>query len=420
MALDWFCGFELNSLSIELGSVSGAPTIQTTVKRSGTYALIISSLVSGAVQGTRTGITAGTGPYFFQLGLCLATAPSVNNRIILWNDNDAFTTPLFWITLNTDRTLTFHDEDGQIGSASSALTADSATWYVVEVKYDISGGAGAGVLEAKLKLSSDPNPGVVFATASNRSISANVAFWGVGGNLALEANTVGAWYFDDLVFNTSTTGFMNTYLGGAKVIHLRPDGDGDNSGWTGTFADINEVTPNDATNFIAEGPAADTIDVTLEATPSELASGDTVLGVFPGHRATLSSAASSDPRYVLRLKAAPGGTTDETGTQVPNTTTWYTNSTANRSYLTGNIGTLALGNSSNYEQPGGSTPWTKSALDTSQVGARITTTDADNVQITTIWLGVIFLSAGVVSTIVHPIFSTEEVHGVMFGGQVVH
>jgi len=386
MAFDWASGFELNSLSIEIGAVSGSPTVQTTVKRSGTYAMKTSSLSSGAAQGVRAGITTGAGPFFFQICLCLETTPGVNNRIIIWNDNDAFTTPLFWLTLKTDRTLQFSDEDGDIGSPSSALTADGATWYYIEVKYDITGGAGAGVLEAKLN-------GTSFASSTTRSISANVGFWGWGGNLALEATTTGVWYWDDLVFNTSTGSFMNTYQGGVKVIHQKPDGDGDSNAWTGTWADIDEVTPDDATTMMVEGPAADTFDVTLEATPAELGSGDTIKGVFVGHRGALSSAAGSDPRFVLRLKAAPGGTTDECGVQTPNTATWYTNAPASKSYITGNGATLALGNSSNYEQPGGSSAWTKSALDTAQIGARITVTDTDNMQISTMWLLVVFLVA---------------------------
>lgn len=386
MAFDWGTGFELNSLSIEIGTVSGSPTTQTTVKRSGAYAMKTASLSSGAAQGVRLGIAGGAGPFFFQTALCLETAPGVNNRIMVWNDGDGFTTPLFWLTLKTDRTLQFSDEDGDIGSPSSALTADASTWYVIEVKYDITGGAGAGILEAKLN-------GTSFASSTTRSISANVSFWGWGGNLALEANTTGIWYFDDIIFNNSTGSYMNSYADGAKIIHLRPDGAGDNSAWTGSFADIDEITPDDATTFIAEGPAADIIDVTLAATPSELGSGDTVKGVFIGHRATLSSAAGSDPRYVLRLKASPGGTTDETGAQIPNVTTWYTNANTNRSYITGTTGTLAVGNSSNYEQPGGSSAWTKSALDTAQIGARISSTEADSVRITAMWLLVLFVVA---------------------------
>lgn len=386
MAFDWGTGFELNSLSIEIGAVSGSPTVQTVVKRSGNNAMKTSSMTSGAAQGMRYAQTSGTGPFFYQLCLCLETAPGVNNRIAIWNDNDAFSTPLFWLTLNTDRTLQLSDEDGDIGSPSSALTADGATWYYIEVKYDISGGAGAGVLEAKLN-------GVSFASSTTRSISANVAFWGWGGNLALEATTTGVWYWDDMIFNNATGSNMTTYMDGAKIIHLRPDGDGDTNGWTGSYADIDEETPDDATTFISEGPAADTIDVALAATPAEMGASDTVHGVFIGHRASLSSAASGDPRYVLRLKAAPSGTTDESGAQVPNVATWFTNANTSRSYITGTSGTLALGNNSNYEQPGGSSAWTKAALDTAQIGARITVTDTDNAQISTMWLLVIFTTA---------------------------
>lgn len=377
MAFVGATGFELQTVTsgVELVDTLGSPTISTSVKRSGAASLKISSLTSGARMGFRPiHAAAGTGPFYYQRCLCVETLPSAANRIFLVNNSSDESTPLFYIQLNSDGTLGFHDEDGQIGSNSSALTIDGATWYELEISANLTGGAGAHVLEAKIN-------GTAFASSSTRSLSANPASSSLGGNLASEAQTTGVWYWDDVIDNDSTGSFMTDYLGGAKIVHLRPDGDSATFNWSGSFADIDEITPDDATTFVAEGPAADTFEVTLTATPAEIGASDTINSVWVGHRATLSDATGSDPRYVLRLTLS--GNTDEASAIIPNQTTWYTNQTGQRNYLT-------LANNSNYEQPGGSTAYTKTSLDSIQIGARVTVTDTDNVQITTMWLLVIF------------------------------
>jgi len=144
MARLWSCGFELNSTGsgVEFNSASGtAVSITTTTVRSGTYALRINGLTSGARSTASQGFSAATadGPYFFRTYFRYATLPSANNRIMRLGSSTA-TDFIVYLTLTSAGTLILSDEDGNIGSASSALTVD--TWYSIEIQYDRTPAAG--------------------------------------------------------------------------------------------------------------------------------------------------------------------------------------------------------------------------------------------------------------------------------------
>lgn len=393
MARQFQSGFELQSVTaaVEWDSIISTPTISTAIKRSGEASLRISSLASGTARGARRLIAsaASTSPFFYRRYFRVDTLPSAANRIMLWNDTDNQTLPMVWINLVNDGTLTLNDEDGAIGSASAALT--TTQWYRVEVKIDLSGAAGSHVVEAKID-------GAVFATASNRSISAGIFAEAIGGNLATEAQTTGDWYFDDCATNDNTGSFQNAYPGEGEIIHLKPESAGDNAGWllgTGTtFAEVDETTPDDGTTTIAANTttgvdATDVSEFNLAATPAALESTDTINVVAVGFRGALSSASGADPNAVLRIRASSGGTVESSSNLGGNTTTWNTNGfNSPRGYK------LVL-----YDLPGASTTaWTKTDLDTAQIGVRCTTSDTDNYLISTLWLSVDHAPASVVAS----------------------
>src|SRR5262245_25195953 len=126
MAFVWGTGFELQSLTsgveMSAGGSASLPTITTSVKRSGAASMRLNSLSSGTRKFQRLEHpAAGTGPFYYQICVRADTRPGATNRFILWNNSGDENTPLWWLNIESDGTLTFHDEDGQIGSASSAL-----------------------------------------------------------------------------------------------------------------------------------------------------------------------------------------------------------------------------------------------------------------------------------------------------------
>ena len=387
--------FELNATDAgyEVTNETGAPnrpTISSATKRSGAYSLRISSLPSGAAKGIQYQFANNASflaRWFPRTYLCIATLPSAENTIIELNDAAAFTTPVVKVTLDNTGVLRLYDEDGVIGSPSSALTADGTTWYWIDFEFYAVSGSATGVVRCRLD-------GTEFAGATDRNLSVGINNLCLGGNLLLEAQTTGEWFFDDVAVNDPQGSFQNSYPYASNIIRLKPDSAGDNNAWArgGTDSGANwsqtdEITPDDATDYVASGTLNQVDDYNVEATPAALDSGATINVVVVGCRNTLSSATGGDPRVVLRIKASASGTVEESSELAKNNVVWNTNNDGTKpsNYL------LTL-----YDLPGASTTaWTKSTLDTMQIGARISVDDSDQVLISTLWALVDYTPSGV-------------------------
>ena len=364
-------GFERNSVAagIEVNNSFGTPTVTTTNQRSGTYGLEISSLSSTVAKGVYWQlVTADSdGPFFYRVYLKIGTLPSAENRIISSGGSiTAGTDNRWYITLDSGGLLRLYDEDGQIGSASIALT--TGRYYCIEVRYDSTAADGSHVVRALLDF-------LEFAGSSTRTVPSGVFAFHIGGNIASEAQTTGAWYFDDIAVNNSSGSSQNSYAGEEELILLKPDNTGDNSAWTNTYTNIDEVTPDDATTII-ESTTLDAIeDVNLEASPAAIATTDTITLVAVDHRFRADGAA--EPGFVTRIKATASGTVEESAEMTPTNTAFRTNGMT--AVLTPSIVI--------YDLPGASTTaWTKTELDTAQIGVRISTDATNNIEVTTMGL----------------------------------
>lgn len=252
-------GFEENSVTngVELNVSSSAPSIQSTTKRTGTYALEITSLASGTPKGVNIqyASTGQNGPLFFRFYFRYHTLPSVSTTIAGINTTGGFGSfpDDLAIALNSDGSLKLYDTSGsQIGSNSSTLSAD--TWYRIEMKYDFTGGSGHYIISAQID-------GSVFASVSTgtQAITSSDKALILGGNLGSETTTTGDWFFDDVAINDSTGSSQTSYPGGGSVIVLRPNAAGDvntfgtqtggTAGAANNYGRVNEVTPDDATTF---------------------------------------------------------------------------------------------------------------------------------------------------------------------------
>lgn len=377
MARIWSSGFELNSLTadMELSSSSDSPSIQTTTKRSGNYALEILNPTSSVFKGVSYIYSASTsdGPWYFRFYLYIATLPNATTRI--FRVGGAGTHPIK-IDLLTNGTLTLNDEDGQIGSASSALSLN--TWYRIESMYSTVGGAGAGIVEALID-------GISFASASNRnSAKQNTVAYGVNlGNSGTASS--GNWFFDDLAINDSSGSIQNSYPGAGSIVHIHPDGDGDTNNSSGTFADIDEETPDDATTIATLDVDNDIIDVTCQSSSSVgIAANDTVNLIQVGSRQRAASTATAT--YKLRIKSASGGTLQE-GTLINNASTNYS------THLSSSPHNYTL---TSYIDPTTGLAWTPTgtnSLDNMQIGMQATDATPD-VNLSTLWALVEYQPAG--------------------------
>jgi hypothetical protein len=363
-------GFELNSAVDGMeGEIGGSPAISNTTFRSGAYALEISSLASGTAKAFGQ-LFAAQNVVHWRGYIRVATAPSAANRVAQLMT----TTALAYLELNADLTLQLGDEDSTIGSPSSAMSLN--TWHRLEIKLDVSGAAGTHVVEAKLD-------GSVFATASNRSISAQPQRWRVGGNLALEAQTQGQWFFDDIVADNAA------YPGDSKLVVVRPNAAGDNAAVTrggvdsgSDFGQVDEVTPNDAGDYLIFAADNDTLDLGVQSSADVgIGASDTVHCVYVGARHRPASAASAG--FNLRVKSQASGTVQSGSALTHDDTTWRTNGDASP-----RIYSLV-----SQTEPQASGAWTPALIDSMQIGCVVTDATPD-LWLSALWAYVEYTPAG--------------------------
>jgi hypothetical protein len=386
-------GFEQNSTK-EFTAVGGAgATIQAGVLRTGVAA---GKIALSGQSGTRNGFVidfaaAGNGPFFARVYFRVDTLPSAANRIIaIVNSNTISSTPAAYITIDNAGLLRLFADTGQVGSASSALTLGQ--WYRLEIKYDKSPAGGSQILEAKID-------GSTFATSSVLTFTNQGASLIVGGNLNAEAQTTGVWYYDDIAINDSTGSQQTGYPGDGAILHTLPNGAGDNTQWTKggsspaatNYQSVNEQVPDDAITLVSDNTTGHIDDYTVSSI-SGLSSGDNINAVAVGLRFTGVGAGASSASIAARLKAASGGTTDQGSTIASNGTTWFSHTSSGLTRLIYNL--------VKYFLPGTSTPWTKTDLNSAQIGIKTVGANTSASQLSSIWLSVDFTHNTIAPTVV--------------------
>ena len=368
MARLWGSGIELNATGsgVEF-TVASNFTIDTTTVRSGTYSYRSNPSASADNFQYDFATSDQTKSLYFRFYMRVASAPlSVADIFTVYNTANAAKVSL---RLNTDLTLdVFNNEDAAIvGTGHAALSTN--TWYRVELKVDTTTISTTAV-EGKVDGTSFGSGTINLATGIAKSF--------LGSNVAVETFDI---YFDDIAYNDNSGSFQNSWPGEGEIIHLRPDSAGDNEAWndgTGTtFAEVDEVTPDDGTTHIEENTANAITDFNLDATPAALASDDTINVVQVGVRFASEGGSSSNSTFALRIKASAGGTVEEGSTITPASTNYSTNApAAPRNY------NLTL-----YDLPGESTTaWTKADLDTAQIGVKLVANDFWEARVSTLWL----------------------------------
>lgn len=367
------CGFELNSTTAnyDISTLGSTPSVQSSVVRTGTYALQINSLSSGTRKGISlaAGTTTSVSTLYYRVYFRYATLPSADNVIIAGGSSNLLNNR-FWLKISNTGTLQLADGTGNIGSASTALSAN--TWYRVELEANTASGAGACIVKARLD-------GTEFAASTTRTFSSanNLV---VGGNLAAEAQTTGNWYFDDLCINNTSGSFQNSYPGAGGLKILVPNATGDSASWTRAGADsganwsqVNEVPYNDATAYVSSTTLNH--EDLYGCTSSGIGSGDTVNVVAIGVRFSANSA-SSVPTFKVECEKTSGGTIAQSAGITPASTAWATNSTAADTV----VPVLTL-----HQDPDAAN-WTQSTLDSMQIGVKITTDNTFTAYVTALWV----------------------------------
>lgn len=374
MARRWSCGFELGSMTIEMGTTSNVTISTGAQRRTGSYMAAV-SLVSGSKRYSYYWIT-GTGynnKYCRVYVYLRNNAPSIETTFI--GVALTPTTPECRITVDSSRVLRLYDGAGVIGSPSTPLALN--TWHCIEIHTNTGSpySSGSYIVEAKLN-------GSIFASTTTGVFSTwDLHYLTIGSNLMAETATGDGFYFDDLGINDDSGSEQNDWCGEGSIIHLRPNAAGDSSDWArggansgSNWGQVDEVTPNDATDYVK---STHTLNEKDEHNVGDTSiSGKVIRFVAVGLRATADVTGGTQDKITLRIKASAGGTVQE-GTEAYNNNgmSWRTN-------FGSTVGYYRL---TSYFQPSTSDRWTVAALNSAQIGYRTSTVGTNLEYITALW-----------------------------------
>lgn len=363
MARLWTCGFETQSAT-EWQTTNGAPTISTSVKRTGTASLRCNP-TTGVAGIAHTIFSSGqaAGRFFLRAYVRPDSYPSARTAIMGWADNTTGVTGFMCIKMQTDGTLIAGGSGATTGTASAALALNA--WARIELDYDDA----TNTILAYLN-------GVQWATASGDLGGGNIVRYGV-----LQTATADL-YFDDVAIN-DTSGSVQTGLPGAgNVVHLRPDSAGDNAGFATTVGGssnwqrVSEVTPDDATTYnatVATGTTTIDDHGLGSSAGAGLGSTDTVKLVQVGGR--IGSNAATAASLVYRIKSQTAGTVLESASVSVALNGWATHKSASP----------FIHQLTSYVDPQAGGAWTTALLDTAQIGYRSNVSQTTARRVSALW-----------------------------------
>lgn len=319
-------------------------------------------------------VTALPGPFYLRFYLYISAMPAEDAEIAVYENADDNRSALI---LNSDGTLDIRSSDDSTVLDSDTTVLSTGTWYRIEYKYDDNSTVQVR-LDGSEILSATADGANVQAIRFGLCATGLVAGVACGGDFL----TTGTLYFDDIAINDSTGGSQNSWPGAGSVVHMQPDGAGDNSGCTaGSYASVDEVSPDDASTIctLTTDGGGDILDTTAESSSNAgIDSYDTVTLVQVGVREAAASTASESWR--ARVKSASGGTTSS-GAITSHDDVTYRSNGADYGLIAQNY-TLT-----SYTDPTTGIAWTPTgtnSLDSMQIG--ITSTDASpDINLSTLW-----------------------------------
>jgi len=262
MPITNICGWETGAGGADNEcSLFGGGSIVTTTKRSGDYALKAlpvttglggaSDLICGFLgTGENDSNTTGKATAYFRFYINIAALPSAAEPIFQAASVN-LSSLKFELRLNSGGTLNARDSAlADLGTGSTVL--GTSTWYRIEVQ--VATGASAA-WEVKINGASELSGSTAnLTTSNNRS-----AVLGKGNNRNGSGYEI---YYDDFAVSDSA------YPGAGAVACIRPNGNGNYTAWTGTSADVDDLTTQAGhdtdTTFISSSTNAQAETVLLE------------------------------------------------------------------------------------------------------------------------------------------------------------
>lgn len=237
MAVLTFTGFESGVLAHESVSNSGTLSLQSSVVRTGGYALLVNPTTTGtgyyvlarpATDGTPAAINVAIiyARFYFRWG----TLPSSG-------DEEIFHTSRLNVRLDHNgKLLTYTSSGTLLSTGTTALS--SGTWYRIEVKISIV----STTLSYEVKINgSSEYTGTTSVTSG--STTGTVAL----GKFADHNGQSVAFYYDDVLISDSA------YPGDGQCVCLIPTGPGAQGFWSGSYTSLTDIPSDGDTSYISDG-----------------------------------------------------------------------------------------------------------------------------------------------------------------------
>ncbi len=363
----WSTGFELQSATagMEATSFSSAPTIDTTIKRSGEASL---NCLTGNPRymlhdlGVAWKEIYARVCYYFDA----FNYSNYDRQAILWLTTAGGAGALI-LTLNHDGAVNIENGDtGAILATTEKLVNNR--WYEFELHYKYVDGTN-DVWALKLEGQTLASGTTAFgARDSIRYISAGM----ISGSGVFYGQ---ALHVDDIAVN------YDDWPGDGHIVHMQPNAAGDfNNAVSGDYTSVDEITPNDATDIAVLDDNNDILDVNLESSSNAgIPSTASIRLVSVGTR--LAGAAAGTPTHQTRVKSQASGTVKDSGTLSTTNTAYKTNAPVG----SGTYGDIILYYLTSYLDPQAGGVWTTSLLDSAQIGVKAINATPD-INLSTLWL----------------------------------
>lgn len=326
------CGFEMGDTS-ELTTPTGTYSIVSSPVRSGDYAGRANPTGTGVAKmeiGGRTATGAATtlnlATAYYAFYFRYATKPASASEEIVAVSN-MLGSRKFSLRITSGGVLQAYDSTGttQLGSDGATVLA-AGEWYLVEM---LVGTGAAGSYAVRINLNVELSGTGSLTTSNNSRLQL--------GKVTNRNSQDVDFYYDDV--RIDSTG----YPGPARVVRMDPDGAGDSTDWTGTYADVDEIPHDSDSTYLTTSTSGHIELVSLESANSA-GIGGKILTVVPCSVVRDEGGVSS---FNMRLKT-------DTGTN--NTTAL-------------NLGTpYTLHEQINETDPGTGAAWLIGSLNTMQVG----------------------------------------------------
>jgi hypothetical protein len=375
MARAFTCGFETGAMALEACYSTGADDINTAIKRSGSYAARLGAgnsctyvLSSGSI---------GTNTWYTRVWMYIEAWTSGSGAPILQLPG------VFFRTAVLDSTTV----DVMDGTTANLFTTLSSSVFPVGRWFSLETEANAGAAGNRtfgIKIDGVELFRTTTATASDTTPQI-VLYCPVGGS---------NWYWDDIAANDSTGSAPHNTAPDVtgRVIHLRPNGDGDADTGSPTrggtdsgtiWGQVDDVTPNAATDYAILPTNPSEIVVAIDDATSLIGASDTVL--FVEVHASVAGASGTTTNWF------PGIMSQSAGTKV------YASAVTLASALWNTNDDTAGSRQCKLRQlidPQAGGAWTRALLDSTQIIARTTDGNPD-VYVTALWALVEYVPAPV-------------------------